>query len=299
MTSLRGMLRLARVSLALSPIADGLAGASLAAVAGAPKSGGELAASLGASLACFVYGMIGNDLCDREVDRARGGRPLSTGEVSPTAARIALAVAAVAALGCAFLASGNAPLLTIALLAGISLYNSTPRHLGWFGPPMLGAIRGTNLLLGASTCLAAASHVAIVYAVFIAAIAIVGRMEDGALAPSRSRVAICAAIAASCGVLAPVIAAWSLGVPLAPAAVVAATAIPIWLRLRYSELVGKTSDRPLASGPALARFVGASLATIYFFDAALALSAAAPATALILLAMFPVSRLLVRSFPPS
>lgn len=295
MTTLRGTLRLARVSLALSPIADGLAGAALASAAGLAKDSFELTMSLVASLACFLFGMIQNDVCDREIDRARGGRPLVTGEVSLVAAKSWMVGAATLALASSALASSRAAILVVVLLAAITTYNAAPSHLGLCGPFLLGAIRGTNLLLGASTALDAAAPVAAVYAGFIAAIAFVGRMEDGALAPSAARVAVCGLAAIAFGFASPWAVALGSDRDIAPWVWLGPCVIAIWLGLRFREL----SREPIRSGPRLARFVGAALSMIFVFDAGVAAASDAPVIAAILLLMFGASRVLVRSFPPS
>lgn len=295
MTTLRGTFRLTRISLALSPLADGLAGAALAAHFGFAKSPAELATSLLASLALFVFGMAGNDYCDREIDRERGHRPIPSGEVSRRAALTIVCLSAALALGFAAATSTTALVITFAMLCAIGLYNATPGHLGLFGPFVLGSIRGANLLLGASLALSAAYLPAIAYVGFIGAISFVGRMEDGALRATRARIAALTTVAALAGFSAPLLAASDLGKPVAPIAVVIAAALVVWLFLRFRDLVSE----PIVAGPRLARFVGASLGAMFLFDASLAAQSEHVVTCGVVLLMFVGSRALVRAFPPS
>lgn len=295
MTTLRGTFRLTRISLALSPLADGLAGAALAAHLGLPKSPAELTTSLLASLALFVFGMAGNDYCDREIDRERGRRPIPTGEVSRQAALAIVWVSAILAIGFAAATSTTALCIALAMLCAIGLYNATPGHLGLVGPFVLGSIRGANLLLGASMALTSAYLPAVAYAVFIGAISFAGRMEDGALRATRGRIATLTTCAALAGLSAPFLAAFELGNSISPIAVVIAAGLVVWLILRYRDLVSE----PIVAGPRLARFVGASLGAMFLFDASLAAQGEHVVTCGVVLLMFVGSRALVRAFPPS
>jgi 4-hydroxybenzoate polyprenyltransferase len=295
MTSPRGLLELTRASLALSPLADQLAGAALANAIQGTADFHALPLSLVTSLSAFIFGMAGNDLCDREVDRARGNRPIPAGRVSLRSSRIVVGVSASIALLASATLSPTAFFITCAMLGLIALYNSTPAHLGMCGPIVLGAIRGLNLSLGAALVFPSCWRVAALYAVCIAAIAFVGRMEDGAIRPTRGGVITCVAIAALALASTPLVTAATLGAPHSGVAWIVVAAGCGWLISKLATLLSTA----VAPGPALARFVGAALATIFFFDASIAAAADDHVICVIVLLMFPCARALVRAFPPS
>jgi FtsH-binding integral membrane protein len=288
------ILRLMRASIALSPIADAIAGQALArAAGGAPASGFALAGGWLAPLCLFVFGMVQNDLADRHADAAASRpRPLARGDVSLALARTLLLLAGAAALGFASLAGAQAFAIAAAMLAAISLYNLAPRHLGLGGPLVLGGIRGADLCLGAASLglAAAAALPALAYVVYVAALSCVARMEDGALAVSRPVIAVATAIAALAAPVGIVIVA---GTDPPPLAVATAVGLALWLFLAHRRLPETPAGREIG------RFVGAALSGMFLFVAALAFAAGGDFSGLAVVVMFALARALVRAFPPS
>jgi 4-hydroxybenzoate polyprenyltransferase len=184
---LRSLLELLRFSLAPTVVADLCGGAGLAH--GGPGGGPVVLRLLPASLLLFCGGMALNAWVDREEDaRARPQRPLPSGAVSP---RFALCVALLglcAAPPAAFALGGEqrAPCAAWAacLAALIAVYHTPVKRSALFGPPVLGAIRGGNLLLGAvgvagaESALAAAGPAAAAYAACVLGASFVAHEED-------------------------------------------------------------------------------------------------------------------------
>ncbi len=300
-TTLRGILKLSRASLALSPLADGLAGSALALRAsGGRVDGGAIVAALTASLALFLFGMAHNDLCDREVDRMRAeGRPLPSGAVSVAAASTFVVVQACIAASAAALAGTAAFILSIVMLSLITTYNARPHHLGLAGPFVLGSIRALNLTLGAAAGgdARAAFPVAIAYGAYIVAVAFIGRMEDGALRPTSRGVAIASGIAALLAFVAVVLEllAGDARTRAVVAALICASGLAGWIASGYFALVRE----PIVPGLRLSRYVGRCLSGIFLFDATIAAAADDLLISGIILLMFPLARAFVRAFPPS
>jgi 4-hydroxybenzoate polyprenyltransferase len=136
--------RLLRLPLFLTVAGDLAAGAAL---------GGEVPALLLAALfplsaALHLAGMVLNDLVDRREDRrTRPDRPLAAGDLTPRAARLALAGLFALGLGgaWAFPFPRPVPICLTALALAVLLYNLGPRRLAWWGPLLLGLCRGLDV----------------------------------------------------------------------------------------------------------------------------------------------------------
>ncbi len=176
-STLLAWLRLSRITLLPSAMANIL---MAFLVAGGSWEKADLLLLLVFSSSClYPAGMILNDYFDRDIDaEQRPERPLPSGVISVAAARNAgfgllaagVAFAAVAGYrdlnqqslvgfaGPFDLDQRNFQPLLVALLlaAAIVLYNGVLKKT-LFACPFMGACRGLNVLLGASTCVAASS----------------------------------------------------------------------------------------------------------------------------------------------
>ncbi|MEI7899170.1 MAG: UbiA family prenyltransferase [bacterium] len=144
-------LTLIRLPNLLTVPGDPAAGFLLAAAgASQPPKPLLLFASAGASLGLYLFGLILNDLVDREADlRERPERPLPAGEITVPQARMAAIAMALSGLNLALVA-GRFSLYVAAALAGvIILYNVSLKRVRFAGVCAMGLCRGLSLLLGA------------------------------------------------------------------------------------------------------------------------------------------------------
>lgn len=114
-----------------------------------------LAALLVATSGLYLAGMVWNDVFDVEVDRReRPDRPIPSGDVSLSFARILAMILTIIGIGAAAFA-GLAPLIVaIILTAAILFYDAFAKNYP-FGPLAMGLCRALNVLLGASLALPA------------------------------------------------------------------------------------------------------------------------------------------------
>jgi len=147
-THLHAWLKLLRAPNLFTVPGDPIAGFLLA---GGASDSGTIALVALASLAAYMFGLVGNDIADLEEDsRERPYRPLPSGEVRLTHAKIAasyLALAAAVLAGCAGISSFACCLM---LLTAISLYNFNRKFRSLAGPAALAFCRAASVLLGAS-----------------------------------------------------------------------------------------------------------------------------------------------------
>lgn len=136
---------------------------NLLTVPGDPLAGGLLATgglgsplwllALPASLCCYAFGLVTNDLADLRMDRAeRPHRPLPSGRITPAAAWTAAATLAAAALALCAPAGPRALAAGGLLLLTVLAYNLGLKKMPGLGVLAMGACRGLNLLLGAAAC---------------------------------------------------------------------------------------------------------------------------------------------------
>jgi 4-hydroxybenzoate polyprenyltransferase len=301
MSRLRAHLQLARASLALSPVADVLAGAATAQACGRTLDPTAITAAAIAGVGCFVFGMTANDVVDRAKDAVHSPhRPLPSGRVSLRAARLQASLAAVVALVAAALVSLPSLACVSAMLVGIGAYSVLPRHGGAFGVALLGAIRGLDLALGGIALGAATSTFVAAggYALFIGAVAAFARMEDGDVAFAKSNVL------RTTGAMALAAFATPLALDVLGAAperrgvliglMVAFAGIAWWWNAAGPLLYTRRID-----GGMLRRCVGVGLSGLFAFDAAVAFTSGAFAFGVAILIAFCVARALVRLLPPS
>lgn len=104
-----------------------------------------------ASLSAYIFGLIGNDIADIEEDKLSAPeRPLPSGKISPTSAKIAKSFLFFFALLFSFYVSKRAGITTIFLLFFIILYNNFFKKNPLIGPILLASCRTLNLSLGAA-----------------------------------------------------------------------------------------------------------------------------------------------------
>ena len=107
--------------------------------------------AMAASVCFYAAGLLMNDLADFEEDRReRPLRPLPSGETSRASVR--LVMMALAMFGLAFCAAGGgqALLCGAAILCAITAYNLWLKKIVLVGALAMGLCRGLNLLLGAA-----------------------------------------------------------------------------------------------------------------------------------------------------
>lgn len=167
-------LRLVRVGLLLSPAADVTAGMALA---GVPWSLAAVRAVL-ASVCVYAAGMVLNDHADRALDAVhRPERPIPSGAVRPGSAL---------ALGVVLLVAGVAlspmPVWHLGLATLVVAYDYFLKRWAPVAAATMGSLRGLNLLSGAVVLGAAPPdvlvHAALAYFVYIAAVTLLGVLED-------------------------------------------------------------------------------------------------------------------------
>lgn len=144
--TVRAWAELLRISALFTVPGDALAGA--AAVGRRPDRSTALA--MGASLCLYEAGMALNDWADRDEDAVdRPHRPIPSGRITPRAALTA--AGALTGAGLVLAARAGRPALTVAtgLAATVWAYDLRLKHTP-AGPAAMAAARGLDLLLGAT-----------------------------------------------------------------------------------------------------------------------------------------------------
>ncbi|WP_367126358.1 SCO3242 family prenyltransferase [Streptomyces phytohabitans] len=307
-----------RVSALFTVPGDALAGA--AAASRAPNRG--TLAAVGASLCLYEAGMALNDWADRHIDAVeRPERPLPSGRISPPEALAAAAALTAAGLGCAA-AAGRAAFGTATVLAGaVWAYDLGLKHTP-AGPAAMAAARSLDLLLGAVATGAADTDTGA---------ADTGRTgappADAPRAAARSAARGAAPAAALLGAHTLAVTTvsrretvgGSTALPLGALAAVAAVAhvaarpparapgpsAPDPATVLLVAAYAATAARPLAhaalnpSPPLYQRAVGGGIRAMIPLQAVLAARAGSLRTAVPLLALLPLARLLSRKVSPT
>lgn len=287
--------RLLRVPNLLTVPGDSLAGYVLAAGISARPDVRVLAA-MGASVFLYAAGLLMNDLADCEVDRReRPDRPIPSGRISVGTVRAVLLVCLAIGLTLSSIAGRWAlgvALLLVGCVAGYNLLHRTgPLPVIW-----MAACRGLNVLLGAAAAealTALAWSGALIVALFVAALTALARNEMRDARPG-----------------------WRVAMP---AAVVL---LGFGWMLRLSEMMpdmemrmtgafffafslsGLAGWRLLEGGRAVApSAVGLLISALMPLQAALCIASDTGgwglSAALALLLLWPINRMLARSFAPS
>lgn len=262
-------LRLLRIGTVFSPAADV---AASAAILGLPFDATVVRAAI-ASASLYAAGMVWNDIADRRADAVRRPeRPLPRGDVSLPAA-----VALGALLLAASLLVSPCRLHHLAMAALVLGYDFGAKRIVWLGALGMATLRAMNLAtayaasaaLGTAVAADAARTLWIAcacYAAYIAAVTVLGVLEDEPKVRPRAVAAIQAAppLAAWCGIAAVQDAFW----PAPALALVPALAFlrrnararawdraairrsMTWLLLGtmlYTSLLALAADRPLVA----------------------------------------------------
>jgi len=154
--SVRGIVRILRLPLFVTAVADVLAGYTVATVLGGKPFDWHLAALLaGTSAGLYLFGMVQNDLVDVGLDRRlKVPRPLVVGELGIGAAVILLILTAGLAAVCAVMLRvianrGGALTLAIGTFAAINLYNlAAKRGPAYVAVSVMGLCRLLNFAIG-------------------------------------------------------------------------------------------------------------------------------------------------------
>ena len=164
----------------LTSISDVLAGLALAS--------GFIALSWDAillilSTAClYAGGIVFNDYFDRHIDRVeRPERPIPSGQISPSAARLFGIVLYLIALLAAWLVGIIPGLIATTIVFLATLYDRWMKHSSFGGPVFMGMARAANLLLGVSYSLEALHElywIGVIPLLFIASVTLTSREEN-------------------------------------------------------------------------------------------------------------------------
>lgn len=189
-TSLSTWLQLLRAPNLFTVPGDPLAGFLLA-------SGGALHPSvlvaIVASLALYAAGLLLNDLCDLEEDRAeRPSRPLPSGAASAKTVRAAAIGLFLFGNSCAAYLGPTPLLIALALTAAVIAYNLRAKRIPAVGSLVMGLCRGLSLLLGAmavpGTPPALVWLAAGIVTLYIACVTNLARFETQTAAPKWAKI---------------------------------------------------------------------------------------------------------------
>ncbi|MDQ7903043.1 UbiA family prenyltransferase [Phytohabitans sp. ZYX-F-186] len=287
MPSLRALVELVRAPAALSVPGDVVAGAA-AGGAFRPRTAGLAAASV-----CLYWsGMAANDWADRELDAVeRPERPIPSGRVTPSQALGVAAGLTVAGVALAALAGGRRALAVALPLAGtVWAYDLRAKNTP-AGPAVMAACRGLDVLLGAAPGrVVRALPAALTVAAHTYTVTALSRREVS----GADRALPAATLAGTAAV------ALSAGLPAARNGRGAA-AVPGALAAWYAAGYGAAQAR-VAADPSAARVraaVGAGITGLPPLQGALAASAGAPATGVVVAAFAPLARRLARKVSPT
>ncbi len=157
--SVKGLLRLTRPANLPTAMADILAGLAIAGWFGNTSVPNTQALSLLgpaiwlvlASVALYAGGVVLNDVFDAELDRLeRPERPIPSGMVTQKLAAIFGGLLLFAGILMAYLAHPFSTLVAAALALAILLYNGYSKKHAFLGPLNMGICRSLNLLMGMS-----------------------------------------------------------------------------------------------------------------------------------------------------
>ncbi|HET6203716.1 MAG TPA: UbiA family prenyltransferase [Planctomycetota bacterium] len=281
--------RLIRISLAPSALADVVAGACAGVAAGGSLRSGSLLLGCASSLCVYHAGMALNDFADRRQDvRDRPDRPIPSGALAASFALGLGSLGLALSLLCAGLAGRESLRIAAALVGLVLAYDFAAKRSRLTGPPVLGACRALNLLLGAATTSPPSyglrlPFLAGAYAVYILLVSHLARMEDAPVPPGGARIL---ARAAPAGLLLP---SAGLPSPAGAAAAAAGAAFLLWPVLRIRDWTRGDVERTVG------RFLGGTI----LLDASIAAGTGFYRTAGGLLFLYAAARRLAKRFPPT
>jgi 4-hydroxybenzoate polyprenyltransferase len=134
-----------------------------------------------ATIGLYGGGVVFNDVFDADLDRKeRPERPIPSGAASRLSASLLGTLLLLAGVWAAFQVSSTSGLIAVAIAVLALVYDSFSKHYPVLGPLNMGACRGGNLLLGLSALPAAVVeywYLALLPIVYIAAITAISRGE--------------------------------------------------------------------------------------------------------------------------
>lgn len=306
----RAVLRLVRVSLFASALADPWLGYALGGGTRPLEAFGLALASLGV----YHGGMALNDWVDREADRRAGrDRPLVSGALTAQQGLgIAVGLLAFGVLVPWLFGLGWAAGVCIAVAALAAVVYDVAGRGAVRGPLLLALARGANLLFGAAAAgaLGASAWVAaLLYAALVATVSALGRFEDGEAALDATPRRPSQLLRLAAGLL--------LGAPLVIAVLHFAThtgaappwwtlllvAAALWLLRPHAALLRRLATRARWTPADVEGAMGPALGSLGLFTVATLLAiASAPFGLGLAVCAFGLQRLgrqLMRRFPPS
>ena len=303
------LLETLRAPLLLSPVSDVLAGWALARAAGAPaadRAAPALACLMGVGL--LGAGMAQNALADREDDRQRKPeRPIPRGDVSVATVARTWAGLSLLALGLGSLVTGALPVV-LAILVLTAAYHYPLKRARLPACLTLGALRGLDMSLGvvaaggslwltdpvAATDLTPALC-CVAYALYIAGAALHASTDDapGGERWSRAGLSLASLVLVGLALLAMPGAAVGTGDPgpiASPTLAWLACAVLLLSLGRLAQAWRRLPPPPLT---------GVALSNLYLVGVGLCLAGGQPWAAALVVALFVLSKRLMRVFPPS
>lgn len=279
---MRRWLRFVRFPNTLTTVADVLAGAALgASVTGAGVAVPELVLTALAGMCLYGYGIVLNDVADRDKDaKLHPERALPSGDIPLGAARVLLLALLAAALGLAGATGRPATLVCAAAIAvGVFLYDVVFKDVKWIASPVMGLCRGLDLAMGASLAGAYADGapagwlvvaVPLAYAALIMMVTVISTFEEREPSPVARSVALIFLVL-----------------------LYGATALPgrqVAVTLVLAACLAVHVVRPAFGTPRWGLVIRNAIFTLVFFDALIALGSGAWWHAGICAALYPVIR---------
>ncbi len=146
-----------------------------------------------ASLALYSAGLLLNDLCDLEEDRAeRPHRPLPSGAADPRVVRGVAIGLFLLGNACALCLGIQAAFVALGLTAAVVAYNTFAKRIPGIGALVMGLCRGSSLALGAAATHAGPTPLLLIAAaivtLYIACVTNLARYETHSSAPLWAKV---------------------------------------------------------------------------------------------------------------
>ena len=185
MKKLIAHLKLMRPANVVTAVADILAGFAASGLALQWIESGDFKLELFwlvlTTIGLYAGGVVFNDVFDAELDRTeRPERPIPSGQATLLSAGILGAILLVLGILSAWQVSLASLIVAVLVAACALIYDAWGKHQSWFGPINMGMCRGGNLLLGVSAIPAALGevwYISLIPIVYIAAITMVSRGE--------------------------------------------------------------------------------------------------------------------------
>lgn len=148
--------------------------------------------AIAASLALYAAGLLLNDLCDLEEDRAeRPNRPLPSGAAKPRTVRAVAIGLFVLGNACALALGLPAFMTALGITAAVIAYDTKAKRIPGIGALVMGLCRGLSLLLGAMAATSTLSPLVLLAAgivtLYIACVTNLARYETHAGAPAWAK----------------------------------------------------------------------------------------------------------------